>query len=467
MSAGVSEVIQLDYVARQPFIPFHARSQSRALLIVHRRGGKTVACVNDLVDKALRTHKPDAFFAYVGPFAKQTAQVAWKYLKDAVRKIPGHKIHDTKKQVELPSAGGSRSTIGLFGADNPDSLRGMYFDGIVLDEVADMKGSVWNEVIQPALMDRHGWAVFIGTPKGKNFFYKLYEKAKLNPKWFVLVLKASESSLLSQRLMDEYKAEVDEDTYEQEMECSFTAGIKGSYWAKLITQAEDEGRLEDFDVVNSQPVHMAFDIGMRDATSVWYFQVINGELRVVDFDEWEGMAADECMEQIQAKGYKLGTFWLPHDAAHRVWASKKTGAQVISSYGVRVKITPSISVQDGINAVRMTLPKIRFSGGRCYQGLESLKAYKKKWSDARDAFLKEPDHDAASHAADAFRYLCIAVRDQDIEKTVIKPKVSNEPIEVRSITVPGQPEAINTRNIGWTFNDFMKQSNRRSTYTRI
>ena len=467
MSAGISHEISLDYVPRKPFLPFHARAQSRAVLIVHRRGGKTVACVNDLVDKALQTQKADAFFAYVCPFAKQSALVAWKYLKDAVRKIPGHKIHDTKKQVELPSAGGSRSTIGLFGADNPDSLRGMYFDGIVLDEVADMKGSVWNEVIRPALMDRHGWAVFIGTPKGKGFFYNLYEKAKLNPNWFTLVLKASESGLLDQKELDDYRNEVDEETYEREMECSFIAGIKGAIWAKQVNEAIEEGRTADFDVVQSLPVHLAFDIGTRDATAVWYFQINDGELRIVDYDEWYDSNAKSCMAAIQAKGYKLGDFWLPHDGLHRHWESERTASQVIASYGVRVRQVPNIPKQDGIQAVRALLPSIRFAGTRCYQGIELLKAYQRTFSVRLDTFTKEPVHDDASHTADAFRYLCLAVRDKDIQKTKVIPTKKDEPIQVRSVTAPGVQEAINTVNTGWTFNDFMKTSKRRSTYTRI
>jgi phage terminase large subunit len=461
--------VQLDYVPRAAFVPFHSRTQRRALLVVHRRGGKTVSCVNDLVEKAQRSLKPDAFYAYVGPYAKQTAQVAWKYLKEAVRRIPGHKIHETKKQVEVPSrCKGSRSTIGLFGADNPDSLRGMYFDGIVLDEVADMKSSVWNEVIQPALMDRHGWAVFIGTPKGKGFFYKMYEKARGNPaEWYVLLLKASVSGLLDQKELDNYRSEVDDDTYEQEMECSFAAGIRGSYWAKQISEAEDEGRLDDFPVVNSQPVHISLDIGVRDATSAWFFQIIAGELRVVDFQEWTNSTAHYILPEIKEKGYKIGDVWMPHDGLHRHWESERTASQVVAKFGYRVRQVPDVSVQQGIQAVRALLPSIRFAGARCYQGIESLKSYQRVWSDRLDCFSNNPLHDESSHAADSFRYLTLAVRDKDIEKTKVKPKNSTAPTQVRSIAVAGQEEPVNTTNIGWTFNDFMKSNKRRPTYQRI
>lgn len=150
----------IDYTPRQQFIPFHARSKRFALLVCHRRAGKTVACINDLVAKALNFKKfKNGSFAYVAPYYGQAKSVAWQYLVDATRDLPGTVVKVSELSVTLYNG----SKIRLFGADNPESLRGLYFDGLILDEVGDMRESIWT-VVRPALADRTGWIVFIGTP---------------------------------------------------------------------------------------------------------------------------------------------------------------------------------------------------------------------------------------------------------------------------------------------------------------
>jgi phage terminase large subunit len=418
-------VVNVPYVVREPFKAFHARDKKRAILVYHRRAGKTVATVNDLVAKALRCRKKNGFFGYISPFMGQAVQTAWLYLQEAVRAIPGHKVDQTKKAVSVPSAHGTMATVRLFGADNPDSLRGLYFDGVVLDEVADMKRTVWSEVVQPALMDRDGWAVFIGTPKGKNFFYDLYEKAKSSPdQWFCQVLKASESGLVSQAKLDEYRADVDEETYEQEMECSFVAGIKGAYWASLINKMDEEGRLQPLQIIKAAPVHVVFDLGWSDATAAWFYQLINGELRVVDHQQWNEVDIHKIIDEVRKRGYKMGDWWLPHDAKAHSLQTGKSMIDQFRTHGINPKAVPELDVVDGIQAVRFTLPKMQIDGQRCYQGIEALKNYQKKWNAELGVFSKNPLHDWASHSADAFRYLCLAVRDKDIAASVSKREPS-------------------------------------------
>jgi hypothetical protein len=244
MTKLVPREVLLPYVPRPQFQAFHSRHQSLAILVYHRRAGKTVATVNDLVAKALRCRKKDGFFAYIAPFMGQAKQVAWKYLLDAVRTIPGHKVNKSDSSVEIPSAHGSMATIRLFGADNENSLRGLYFDGVVLDEVADMSRTAWEEVIQPATADRDGWAVFIGTPKGTNLLYEIWQEAQKKPEqWFSQMLKSSQSGLLPSKKLAEIKERMDPESFEREFECSWVAGIKGSYYAKLINAMSEEGRL--------------------------------------------------------------------------------------------------------------------------------------------------------------------------------------------------------------------------------
>ena len=181
---------KLPYNPRAPFIDFHNRANRWAVLLCHRRAGKTVAAVNELVVRAIYTQKHNAQYAYIAPYRQQAKNIAWTYLKEAVEGL-AVEVRESDLTVILPK--GQR--ISLYGADNPDSLRGLYFDGIVVDEMADIRPSLWQEVMLPTLADRKGWAVIMGTPKGKgNKLYEFYELAKKDPSWFSLTLKASKRS---------------------------------------------------------------------------------------------------------------------------------------------------------------------------------------------------------------------------------------------------------------------------------
>lgn len=162
------------------FMPFHTRKERWACMVAHRRAGKTVACVNELIKGALTCTLPDPRFAYVAPYYAQAKDVAWQYLKQYTSVIPGMSANESELRVDLP--GGRR--IRLYGAENYDRMRGLYLDGVVLDEYADMDPRVWPQVIRPALSDRRGWAAFIGTPKGRNSFYDLFDAAGKSPEWF-------------------------------------------------------------------------------------------------------------------------------------------------------------------------------------------------------------------------------------------------------------------------------------------
>ena len=160
--------IVLPYEPRPHFIPFHQRSARWAAIVAHRRCGKTVGCINDTIAKALYNRKKNPRYGYIAPTYRQAKEIAWQYLKDDARPVV-KKIREAELSIELING----AKVSLFGADNPDSLRGLYFDGVILDEFGDMRPSLWGEVILPTLVDRKGWAVFIGTPKGKNHFYDI------------------------------------------------------------------------------------------------------------------------------------------------------------------------------------------------------------------------------------------------------------------------------------------------------
>jgi hypothetical protein len=201
--------------------------------VVHRRGGKTVKAIIRLVDRALRFGGERGRFAYIAPQLKQAKGVAWDYLKHYALKVPGTQVNESELWVEFPK--GAR--IRLFGADNPDSLRGLYFDGAVLDEVAQMKPEVWGEIVQPALADRQGWALFIGTPKGVNLFSELYYKAQANPDWYVGLWNVYQTNTLPPDEVERMKNEMTDAQFRQEMLCDFAASTDDTLISLALAQA--------------------------------------------------------------------------------------------------------------------------------------------------------------------------------------------------------------------------------------
>lgn len=399
-----------EYWPREPFRKFHVRNikQKRfAILVCHRRAGKTVACVADLVADAIYTKKQNGRFAYVAPLYSQAKDVAWLYVKRLTEDIPGTRLFESELRADLPN--GSR--VRLYGADNPDRLRGLYLDGVVLDEFADMKPSVWGEVVRPMLMDRRGWAAFIGTPKGENTFYDIWEAAQDDPEWFTLRLKASESGILPEEEVEAAKRMLSPEQFEQELECSFAAAVLGAYWAKEINQAENDGRIGEVPYEPLLPVHTAWDLGIGDSTAIWFFQVSGAEVRVIDYYENHGQGLPHYAAVLASKPYRYGDDWVPHDARVRELGTGRTRVETLLSLHRKPNVVPDHKIMDGINAVRVTLPNMWFDRYKCLDGVKALRQYQAEYDEKARTFKDTPRHDWTSHPADAMRYLAMAYRE--------------------------------------------------------
>ena len=259
--------MEVEIKARRQFEGLLSTDKRWSIAVAHRRAGKTVACVQKIYKSALECRLREPRFAYVAPLYSQAKDVAWEYVKHYGARL-GATANETELRVDLP--GGKR--IRLYGADNPDRLRGLYFDGVVLDEFADMRPSVWGEVIRPMLADRQGWATFIGTPKGHNEFYEMWQRAQADPAWLHLVLKASETGLLSAEELADARKGMSEDQYQQEFECSFEAAIQGAYFATQMRAMRAEERLGKVTYDPARPVNTFWDIGKSDATAIWFHQ---------------------------------------------------------------------------------------------------------------------------------------------------------------------------------------------------
>lgn len=391
--------------------------------MAHRRAGKTVACVNDLIRRAIADGKENARYAYLAPFYSQAKAVAWDYVLRFAAPIIA-KTWASELQVELIN--GAR--IRLYGADNPDALRGIYLDGVVLDEYADMRPRVWGEIIRPLLADRKGWATFIGTPKGKNEFWQVFTAAERAPDWFALSLKASMSGLLDPQELADARRGMTEDQFAQEFECSFDAAILGAYYGREMRLAQEQGRIAQVDHDPALKTFTAWDLGYTDDTAIWWFQVTRGEIHVIDHYAASGLAFDDYAQAVIEKPYKYAMHYLPHDARAKTLASGGRSIQEMAwkAFGAAsVRIVPELSVQDGIQAARAMLPHTWFDESRCAEGIEALRQYQREWDDEKKAFRERPRHDWTSHTADAFRMMAVAWREEMAPAEKQPPKFRN------------------------------------------
>ena len=416
-------------------MPFHDRTKRWACVVAHRRAGKSVAAVNDIIRAAFMYKGPNGLFGYVAPYQNQARRIAWDYFKHYAQPL----ISDTTEQMMTITLV-NNTKVSLFGADNADAMRGLGFSGVYMDEYGDFKPSVFGNVIRPALSDKQGWAVFAGTPKGKNQFWDIYETARRIPdEWFVLRLPASDSGLLPQSELNAAKAQLSEDQYLQEYECSFEAAILGAFFGTEMRQAEP--RINERVVfTEGYPVHTAWDLGYRDDTAIWWYQVVGGEVRVIDFFAVSGADIRAIAEVVVNKGYTYGKHYLPHDArAKSLQTGRSIVEQLADHLGINhLSVVPNIGLQDGIQAIRQMLPRTWFNSVKCGDGIEALRQYQREYDEDKKAFRASPRHDWTSHPADAFRMLAVAWRAEPS---------AQRPLESKTLIVGPQNEV--TLNDMW------------------
>lgn len=423
-------IVVIPYKPRGAFLKLHNKKQRWAVVVAHRRAGKTVACVNELIKCALTFRGNDGRFAYVAPFYRQAKSVAWDYLKRFSAAVPGIAINESELRIDYPN--GSR--IQLYGADNADALRGLFFDGVVADEYGDWKPSVWGYIIRPALADRQGWAIIIGTPKGRNQFWEIYLAATMTDEWLDVLIKASESGLLPQSELESLRKELTDDAWRQEMECDFDAALPGAIFGKEIWQAEQDGRIKSGIYDPALKVHAVMDLGFTDDTAIWWFQV-GKELRLIDCYATHGMPISHYHDVLKAKPYQYAEYlWLPHDARAK---SLQTGRSMVEQFvalGWSPKIVPEMKLVDGIQAGRLTLADCYFDI-KCKDGIEALKQYQREYDEDKRCFRDKPRHDWTSHYSDAFRYASLIWREE------FKPAIQDQTI--RGIVIGQQTVSLN------------------------
>lgn len=389
----------------------HSSLKRMNVLVCHRRFGKTVFSLNEMIDQALRCRHERPRYAYISPTYGQSKRVAWDYLKAFTKDIPGVKVNEAELRVDFPTINEAR--ISLLGADNYNNLRGIYLDGAVLDEYAEMHPAVWGEVIRPMLTDRQGWAIFIGTPKGRNHFWEKQQQAlNIDDEWYTVTYKASDTGIIPKSELDRMRQEMSEAEYEQEMECSFDSMLVGAYYAKEMKQAQLQGRICTVPWDKALTVHTAWDLGISDSNVIWSYQQIGNRVQLIDCNVTDGKGLDDHAKYLNSKPWNFGTHFLPHDAGSRELTSGKTRVQMLQRLlRGQCRVLPRGTIDDGINAARMLLPRCWFDEDSCQDGIEALRAYRRKFDSKNDTFVDRPLHNWASHAADGFRVLAMGLRD--------------------------------------------------------
>jgi len=509
--------IKTGYRPRKLQAFLHGSLKRFNVLVCHRRFGKTVFAINHLIDRALKNNLRNPQYGYIAPTYKQARTIAWQYLVDFTRNIPGVKHNKSELTVYIERPGrrcpidgcvdGDVIKIILIGADDPDALRGLYLDGCIVDEYAQCDPIIWGQIIRPALSDRaraakemglldtpgyyKPWAIFIGTPKGQNHFFRRYKKAgesqtlvaefeQLNDvkaeqvkwdafeksidiheyspenevkdklfsiapaiqeayarwreylackEWFCCIYRASETGVLSRFEIDEMKQDLEPEEIEQELECSFSAAIKGSYFGHHLSQARKEGRVGVFPYNPKYPVDTYWDIGVSDKTVIWFRQKIGGGWVYIDHFEFNGKGIPFYLAMLRAKAngkntrqeidvgvyisgesYQYGRHVWPHDGAVREFGSGQSRQETARSLGLIVEVDKRHAEADQIQAARNTIDVSSFDEEKCGRGLECLYNYQKEYDEKRQMFKDKPLHDWSSHSSKAFCYSAMDTR---------------------------------------------------------
>jgi hypothetical protein len=364
--------------------------------------------INHLIRSALMSKLKNPRFAYIAPTFKQAKSIAWDYMKQFTAKIPNTKFNETELRVDLPN--GSRIT--LLGAENSDGLRGIYLDGCVIDEYANIDGKLFAEIIRPALSDRKGYCVFIGTPAGmNNNFYDLYQHANGAEDWFNYKAKASDTKIVDPEELEKAKEVMGEKKYLQEFECDWIANIEGAIYGEEVAKIEDKNQIARVPYDPTLPVSTSWDLGVADHSSIIFFQQKGTGIQIIDYHEERGHGLPHYIQMLNEKPYVYKDHYAPHDIDVQEFGNGKTRREIAYQLGVRFKVVPKLPVEEGIHAVTMLLPRCWIDVDHCKNLIDALRHYHRKYIDKNRMFRSKPVHDWSSHACDAMRYLAVGLQE--------------------------------------------------------
>tara|TARA_R100001443_G_scaffold62825_1_gene72750 strand:+ start:1096 stop:2391 length:1296 start_codon:yes stop_codon:yes gene_type:complete len=408
---AVTEKIVINYAPRKLQLEIHNSEKRFVVVCAHRRFGKTVMAINELVKRALSSKKERFRGHYIAPFYRMAKLISWDYCMEFCKNIPGVLFNQSELRVDFPNGARIQLAGSEAGGGDGGKLRGQYSDFAVLDEVAMMPPNFWTMVVRPMLADRKGGAWFISTPQGHNAFYDLFRYAteQEDPEWLGVRFKASETNIIDK---DELKAAqrlMSRDAFQQEFETSFSAAIVGAYYADELQQMADDDRICSVPYEAAVPVHTAWDLGVSDATAIVCFQLVGREVRIIDYYESSGVGLQHYFKWLKDQPYVWGEHILPHDIKVRELGSGRTRLETLQSFGIHPTILPNESVEDGINAVRGILSRVYIDQKKCDRLIQALRQYRAEYDQRLGTLKSKPFHGWESHAADAVRYMAMGL----------------------------------------------------------
>ena len=409
---------------------------TRAMAIWHRRAGKDEVLLNHTAVSAFQ--RPGNYWHCL-PIYKQARKAIWTAVDahTGVRRIDRafpRETRDVTNESEMFIRFKNGSTWQCIGSDHYDKTVGSSAVGITYSEWALANPSAWGKH-QPMLAENGGWAAFITTPRGRNHAYEMFRHARESPGWFAELLTARDTKALTERQLTEavreyaalYGLDVGRAQFEQEFLCSWNAAILGAFYALEMMQVRSEGRISEIDALPDQYVHRAWDLGVSDDTSIWWFQVVGTQIFILDHYAASGVGLEHYAAEIERRrqihGWRDGNDLVPHDAKVKEWGTGKSRVETMQAMGLRPVLVPLATIADGINAVRMMLPRCVFHPRTEDTGVGALEQYRREWDDEKKAFTASAIHDWTSHPADAFRYLAQSWRTVPRREILPQPKI--------------------------------------------
>ena len=331
-----------------------------AVLSIHRRAGKSVLCINELIKRALTNTMWNPRYAYIGPTYKQTKSIIFDYLK-------------------------------FYAGVNP---------------------RLFPEIIRPALSDRKGFCYFVGTPQGmSNDFYAKYQHGLKDKTWYTKIAKASETGIVDQEELDTALDLMGQKKYRQEFECDWVASIEGAIYGDVIEKIEQKGQVGRVPYDATYPVSTAWDIGISDKTTIIFFQQVGRSIQIIDYYESSNEGLPHYISVINKKDYVYKDHYGPHDLEQREFTNGKSRREIAYELGLRFKIVPKLSIEDGLHYTQLLLNRCWIDMDSCKKLLDALRNYHRKFNDTLQTFNAKPVHDWSSHAADSMRTLAVGLQE--------------------------------------------------------
>jgi hypothetical protein len=412
-----------------------ARDGKRAMAVWHRRAGKDEVCLHHT---AVSMMERVGNYWHCLPEYAQSRKAIWTAInahtgKRRIDEVFPKQIRDSTNDNEMFIRLRNGSTWQCIGSDTYNATVGASVAGIVYSEWALANPSAW-AYHRPMLEENNGWAAFITTPRGRNHAFEMFRHSAQSSEWFSQLLTVDDTHALTKAALAEtlkeytalYGADVGRAQYLQEYYCDWQASILGAYFALEMADVRNEGRIVEVEAIPGQFVHRAWDLGVKDDTSIWWFQIVGAQLFILDHYAASGVGVEHYATVIEERerkyGWMHGTDYVPHDAKIKEWGTGKTRVETMSALGLKPQLVPFATFQDGINAARRTLPLCVFHPRTEETGISALEQYRREWDDEKKAFRQSDVHDWTAHPAAAFRYLSLAWRQAERRQVAEEPE---------------------------------------------